>query len=253
MATIPTQTAPHMERPPKLPAPSQASASSSSKAPGLSFSRHFTKPGVSPFDEITWEFRDAIIQDFKGKTIFEQKDVEVPADWSMTATNIVASKYLHGHIGTPSARPASAPSSPASPSPSATGASRDGYFATAEDAATFYAELAHLLLNAEGGLQLARLVQRRLRPPRAQLRRAELALGPDHRRASSSRVTGYTQSAVLGLLHQLRRTTRSTRILTLAKTEGMLFKWGSGAGTNLSQHPRLAWRRSPAAAPPPAR
>jgi ribonucleoside-diphosphate reductase alpha chain len=71
------------------------------RATGLSFSRHFTRPGISPFDEITWELRDAIIQDYKGRTIFEQKDVEVPADWSMTATNIVASKYLHGHVGTP--------------------------------------------------------------------------------------------------------------------------------------------------------
>ena len=56
---------------------------------GLSFSRHFTRPGISPFDEITWELRDAIIQDYKGRIIFEQKNVEVPADWSMTATNSV--------------------------------------------------------------------------------------------------------------------------------------------------------------------
>ena len=78
-----------------------AARTPSGRAPGLSFSRHFTRPGISPFDEITWELRDAIIQDYKGRTIFEQKNVEVPADWSMTATNIVASKYLHGQIGTP--------------------------------------------------------------------------------------------------------------------------------------------------------
>ena len=69
-------------------------------APGLHFSRHFTHPGVSPYDEVTWERRDAVIQDYKGNTIFEQKNVEVPSDWSMTATNIVASKYLHGLNGT---------------------------------------------------------------------------------------------------------------------------------------------------------
>ena len=101
MATIPnqthtqgqngTQTTPGTARLQELSAP---------RAPSL-FDRHFTKPGVSPYDEITWELRDAIIQDFKGKIIFEQKNVEVPADWSMTATNIVASKYLHGQIGTP--------------------------------------------------------------------------------------------------------------------------------------------------------
>src|SRR5450432_3094339 len=83
-------------------ATSAASVSSrpAGRAPGLSFSRHFTRPGISPFDEITWELRDAVIQDYKGRTIFEQKNVEVPADWSMTATNIVASKYLHGQVGT---------------------------------------------------------------------------------------------------------------------------------------------------------
>ena len=71
------------------------------KAPGLAFRRFFTKPGVSPYDEIEWERRTAQITDAQGNTIFEQKDVEVPKDWSMTATNIVASKYLHGKVGTP--------------------------------------------------------------------------------------------------------------------------------------------------------
>ncbi|HXZ40458.1 MAG TPA: hypothetical protein VEG68_06920, partial [Terriglobales bacterium] len=71
------------------------------KAPGLTFHRFFTKPGVSPYDELEWERRTAQITDAHGNVIFEQKDVEVPKDWSMTATNIVASKYLHGTIGTP--------------------------------------------------------------------------------------------------------------------------------------------------------
>src|ERR1700751_4098669 len=71
------------------------------KSPGLQFRRLFTKPGVSPYDEIEWELRTAQITDSHGGVIFEQKDVEVPKDWSMTATNIVASKYLHGKLGTP--------------------------------------------------------------------------------------------------------------------------------------------------------
>jgi ribonucleoside-diphosphate reductase alpha chain len=70
------------------------------KAPGLTFRRLFTKPGVSPYDEIEWELRNAQITDSQGGMIFEQKNVEVPKDWSMTATNIVASKYLHGQVGT---------------------------------------------------------------------------------------------------------------------------------------------------------
>src|SRR3981081_1573204 len=71
------------------------------KAPGLSFRRSFTHAGVPPDDEVEWERRLAQIADAQGNVIFEQKDVEVPKDWSMTATNIVASKYLHGHVGTP--------------------------------------------------------------------------------------------------------------------------------------------------------
>src|ERR1700731_1323215 len=71
------------------------------KAQGLTFRRFFTKPGVSPYSEVEWELRTAQITDSQGGIIFEQKDVEVPKDWSMTATNIVASKYLHGPLGTP--------------------------------------------------------------------------------------------------------------------------------------------------------
>src|ERR1700739_5123008 len=68
---------------------------------GLTFTRRFSDEAVSPYDEVQWERRTALIADSKGNTIFEQKDVEVPVDWSMTATNIVASKYLHGPLGTP--------------------------------------------------------------------------------------------------------------------------------------------------------
>src|ERR1700733_7655118 len=68
---------------------------------GLTFTRRFSTEGTSPYDDVQWEKRTALITDSKGNTIFEQKDVDVPVDWSMTATNIVASKYLHGTIGSP--------------------------------------------------------------------------------------------------------------------------------------------------------
>ncbi len=93
MAEVKTETE---NRPPSRPP-----AVSKKKPPGLSFRRFFTKPGVSPYNEVEWELRLAQITDAQGNVIFEQKDVEVPKDWSMTATNIVASKYLHGKIGTP--------------------------------------------------------------------------------------------------------------------------------------------------------
>src|SRR5579863_6061050 len=80
---------------------SAAVSKTTKKAPGLSFKRFFTTAGVSPYDELEWELRTAQISDAQGGIIFEQQNVEVPKDWSMTATNIVASKYLQGQLGTP--------------------------------------------------------------------------------------------------------------------------------------------------------
>ncbi len=71
---------------------------------GVSFPRYFTaklESGKTPYDEVQWETRTASIGNDKGSVIFEQRDVEVPADWSQTATNIVASKYFHGKLGSP--------------------------------------------------------------------------------------------------------------------------------------------------------
>ncbi len=71
---------------------------------GVSFPKYFTQKleaGKTPYDEIAWELRTATIANDKGAIIFEQSDVEVPADWSQTATNIVVSKYFHGKLGSP--------------------------------------------------------------------------------------------------------------------------------------------------------
>ena len=84
------------------PAPSAAGATTAGYSRGgLTFTRRFSKAGLSPYDEVQWERRTASITDATGKSIFEQKEVDVPVDWSMTATNIVASKYLHGQMNTP--------------------------------------------------------------------------------------------------------------------------------------------------------
>lgn len=71
---------------------------------GVSFPRFFTsrlEGGKTPYDEVQWETRTATIGNDKGSVIFEQRDLEVPVDWSQTATNIVASKYFHGKLGSP--------------------------------------------------------------------------------------------------------------------------------------------------------
>src|SRR5271154_2121029 len=68
---------------------------------GVDFPRFFTNAQANPYDEVKWERRNASIGNDKGSVIFEQADVEVPVDWSQTATNIVASKYFYGKMGSP--------------------------------------------------------------------------------------------------------------------------------------------------------
>ena len=67
---------------------------------GLAIERRFTRAGVHPYDEIEWELRDSVIPG-EGGNVFEQKGVEVPKFWSQTATNVVASKYFRGKLGSP--------------------------------------------------------------------------------------------------------------------------------------------------------
>ena len=68
---------------------------------GLVVPRYFTSPGTDPFDEVEWQKRSAVIQDEKGKIVFEQHDVEMPVSWSQLATNVVVSKYFRGALGSP--------------------------------------------------------------------------------------------------------------------------------------------------------
>ena len=202
------------------------------KAPGLSFRRHFTKAGVSPYDEIEWEFRTASITDAKGGIIFEQKDVEVPKDWSVTATNIVASKYLHGTVGTAERETGVRQLVSRVAETIRDWGMSQGYFRTPEDGATFFDELTHILVRQYAAFNSPvwfNVGCDRIEPdsdgrnwhwnPKTQ----NVEFG----------VTGYTKPQCSAcFINSVQDSLDS--ILTLAKTEGMLFKWGSGTGTNLS-------------------
>jgi ribonucleoside-diphosphate reductase alpha chain len=209
-----------------------AAPARTSSAPGLKFSRHFTKPGVSPYDELTWEFRDAIIQDFKGNLVFEQRNVEVPSDWSVTATNIVASKYLHGQVGTPERESGVRALISRVAESIRDWGMRDGFFASQEDADIFFAELTHLLVNQKCAFNSPvwfNVGCDRLEPNSdAQNWHWDATLGK-----VAFSVTGYSRPQCSAcFINSVNDSLDS--ILTLAKTEGMLFKWGSGAGSNLS-------------------
>src|SRR5579862_7883088 len=117
---------------------------------GVSFARYFTAKlaeGKTPYDDVAWETRTASIGNDKGEVIFEQRDIEVPADWSQTATNIVASKYFHGKLGTPD-RETSVGQLVHRVVDTMTEWGKQGrYFATPQDAENFRGELAHLMLT----------------------------------------------------------------------------------------------------------
>src|SRR5262245_36063695 len=130
-----------------LESKADGSRSSSEPKKGLEFRRYFTREGISPYDTLEWEYRTASITNESGEAIFEQKNVEVPTTWSMTATNIVASKDFHGKKGTPE-RETSVRQLVARVATTITGWGRQGgYFASEQDASIFHDELVHLLLN----------------------------------------------------------------------------------------------------------
>src|SRR5579885_3850992 len=122
-------------------------ATKTPKQAGLRVKRLFTTEGVHPFDEIEWEVRTASIQNEKGETIFEQRNVEVPKDWSMTATNIVASKYFHGKLGTPERETSVQQLVHRVVDTITEWGLAGGYFATRQDGENFRGELAHLMLH----------------------------------------------------------------------------------------------------------
>src|SRR5581483_12341965 len=117
---------------------------------GVTFPQYFTQKleaGKTPYDDVKWELRTATIGNDKGAVIFEQSDVEVPADWSQTATNIVVSKYFHGKMGSPD-RERSVAQLVHRVVDTITDWGKTGrYFKTETDAENFRNELAHLMLT----------------------------------------------------------------------------------------------------------
>ncbi len=160
---------------------------------------------MHPYDEVTWELRDAGIANESGQSVFEQKDVEVPAFWSQLATNVVVSKYFRGHIGTPS-RERSVKQLIDRVVNTITGwAATQRYFAGDEDLATFKAELTHLLLHQKMAFNSP----------------VWFNVGVEAKPQCSACFINSVQDSM-------------SSIMDLAKTEAMLFKYGSGAGVNLS-------------------
>ncbi|MFL5274614.1 MAG: vitamin B12-dependent ribonucleotide reductase, partial [Anaeromyxobacteraceae bacterium] len=173
---------------------------------GIAIPRYFSTAGVDPAEELAWEVRTASITGDGGKLVFEQKDVEVPKSWSALATNVVASKYFRGALG--SSQRERSVRQLVSRVVTTIGAwgRKDAYFQSETDAVSFEAELSHLLYRQKMSFNSP----------------VWFNVGvEEHPQCSACFINSVSDSM--------------DSILRLAHTEGMLFKFGSGAGSNLSK------------------
>jgi ribonucleoside-diphosphate reductase alpha chain len=172
---------------------------------GLEFPRYFTTAGSDPFDQVEWELRDAVIGNERGKVVFEQRGVEMPKPWSQQATNIVVSKYFRGHVGSPERERSVKQLIGRVVDTITAWAKAQDYFATPEALSAFSDDLKHLLVEQKA--------------------------------AFNSPVwfnCGFEKAPQCSACFINSVDDTMDSILGLAKTEGMLFKFGSGTGSNLS-------------------
>ncbi|MEI7836653.1 MAG: vitamin B12-dependent ribonucleotide reductase [Planctomycetota bacterium] len=208
-------------------------APSEGAAEGLRIDPFFATPGVHPFDQVEWERRSARIGDSAGKTVFEQKDVEVPATWSQLATNVAVSKYFYGEPGKKE-RENSVRDLIERVTRTITDMGKaDGVFATDEDAERFYQELTYLCVNQYGAFNSpvwfnVGLFHRNGVPgSEGNYHWDAKENGP----AKTLRGYEYPQGSAC-FIQAVEDSMED--IMRLAAAEAMLFKYGSGSGTDLS-------------------
>ena len=176
-----------------------------SAAPGLDFPRFFTAAGQDPFDQVEWDLRDAVIGSESGSIVFEQRGVEISKTWSQQATNIVVSKYFRGHVGSPDRERSVKQLIGRVVDTLTAWARKQKYFATDAAVQAFSDDLKHLLVEQKAAFN------------------SPVWFNCGFEKAPQCSAC---------FINSVDDTMES--ILTLAKTEGMLFKYGSGTGSNLS-------------------
>ncbi|MFP6607606.1 MAG: vitamin B12-dependent ribonucleotide reductase [Myxococcota bacterium] len=179
----------------------------SKRGAGLHIPRHFTRKGEDPFATVEWELRTARISSESGETVFEQVECEIPKPWTQLATNVVVSKYFRGHLGTPGRETSVRQLIGRVVGRITEWGQAAGYFATPADVETFSDELSYMLVHQKLAFNSP----------------VWFNLG----------VPDTPQQASACFINSVEDTMDS--IMSLAKTEAMLFKGGSGAGSNLSQ------------------
>jgi ribonucleoside-diphosphate reductase alpha chain len=192
-------------QPSSVPEGARAKWTEGRETTGLTFSRYFTRPGVDPFDEVEWELRHAVIGNERGEVVFEQRDVEMPKAWSQQATNIVVSKYFRGQLGSAERERSVKQLIGRVVTTITDWARKDRYFAGEAELQAFSDELKHVLVYQKAAFN------------------SPVWFNCGFEKAPQCSAC---------FINSVQDTMDS--ILSLARTEGMLFKFGSGTGTNLS-------------------
>jgi ribonucleoside-diphosphate reductase alpha chain len=194
---------------------------------------YFCPPDVDPFETVEWEKRTAAIKDENGKVLFEQTDCEIPKDWSALATNVVVSKYFYGEPNTPERETSVRQVIHRVARTMADWGIQDGYFATRQDGETFYRELAWLCLHQHGAFNSP----------------VWFNVGLYHQYGVKGAQGNYNFDPITRTIRRPETPYEFPQgsacfiqsvedsmdgIMRLATSEAMLFKFGSGTGTDLS-------------------
>ena len=188
---------------------------------------------ADPFDTVQWELRSAAIKDESGKVLFEQKNAEIPAQWSQLATNVVVSKYFYGENGTPERENSVRQVIDRVTRTISDWGLADGYFASPEDAENFYRELTWLCLHQHGAFNspvwfnVGLFHKYGVTGSRCNWRwnnETQDVEQPENPYEYPQGSACFIQSVDDNM----------EAIMRLATSEAMLFKFGSGTGTDLS-------------------
>jgi ribonucleoside-diphosphate reductase alpha chain len=175
---------------------------------GIGIHRQFTRPGQHPYDSVVWERRDARIVHFAtGAVAFEQPGVEVPAGWSLNATNILAQKYFRGTMGEPDREWSLKQVVDRVVDTITAWGVKDGYFVDDEEAAAFSDELKYLIIHQKAAFNSPVWFN--------------IGVGGVPQQSSACFILSVDDSM--------------DSILNWYTEEGIIFKGGSGAGVNLSK------------------
>ena len=233
--------APASLRKPRKSAEHRKNQAAKKKNAGLHFERVFSEAAISPFDQIEWERRTAEITDDSGKVIFKQDNVEVPKSWSALATKIAVSKYFYGDIANGT-------------DPHAHGREssirqlvhrvtrtitdwgiKDGYFSDVASAEAFYGDLTWLCVNQHGAFNSPVWFNVGLYQQYGIGKgsgRGNYFFNPEAGEAERAPTQYEYPQASACFIQSVDDTMED--IMRLATSEAMLFKYGSGTGSDLS-------------------